>query len=61
MVNENRLGLGANPWGVMAPAILLGLLAVGTNTLADAIARANAGEDRATEASTSSTEQDDES
>lgn len=46
MVNENRLGLAANPWGVMAPAILLGILAVGTNILADAIARANAGESR---------------
>lgn len=46
MVNENRIGLGANPWGVLAPAILLALLAVGTNTFADAIARANLGENR---------------
>lgn len=46
MVNENRLGLGVNVWGVVAPAILLGILAVGTNVLADAIARANSGEER---------------
>jgi peptide/nickel transport system permease protein len=50
MVNENRLGLGSNFWGVMAPAILLVLLAVGTNTFADAIARANLGEERGEEA-----------
>lgn len=50
MVNENRIGLGANPWGVLAPAILLALLAVGTNTFADAIARANLGETRGEDA-----------
>lgn len=41
MVNENRLGLAANPWGVLAPAILLAALSVGVNTLADAVARAS--------------------
>lgn len=46
MINENRIGLAANPWGVLAPAILLAILAVGTNTFADAIARANLGETR---------------
>jgi peptide/nickel transport system permease protein len=45
MINENRIGLGINPWGVVAPAILLGVLAVGTNMFADAIARANLGGD----------------
>ena len=50
MVNENRLGLGLNAWGVVAPAVLLALLSVGTNTLADAISRANLGEDRGEEA-----------
>lgn len=49
MVNENRIGLATNPWGVLAPAILLALLAVGTNTFADAIARANLGETRGEE------------
>lgn len=46
MVNENRLGLAVNPWGVVAPALLLGVLAVGTNMLADSLARANSGESR---------------
>jgi peptide/nickel transport system permease protein len=41
MINENRLGMSSNIWGVLAPAILLALLAIGTNTLSDAIARAN--------------------
>jgi peptide/nickel transport system permease protein len=41
MINENRLGLGSNIFGVLAPATLLALLAVGTNTFADAIARVN--------------------
>jgi peptide/nickel transport system permease protein len=50
MVNENRIGLASNAWGVLAPALLLALLAVGTNTFADAIARANLGENRGEEA-----------
>lgn len=41
MIAENRIGLAANPWGVLAPAILLAVLAVGASTLSDAIARAN--------------------
>lgn len=50
MVNENRIGLASSPWGVLAPAILLALLAVGVNTFTDAIARANLGETRGEEA-----------
>lgn len=50
MVNENRLGLATNYWGVLAPAILLALLSIGTNTFADAIARANLGENRSEQA-----------
>lgn len=45
MINENRLGLGANPWGVLAPAIMLAALAVGVNTFADAMARTSVGVD----------------
>lgn len=41
MINENRVGLSQNVWGVLAPAILLATLAVGTNMFSDAIARAN--------------------
>jgi peptide/nickel transport system permease protein len=54
MVNENRLGLASNFWGVIAPALLLAVLAVGTNTFADAVARANLGEERGEEAVISS-------
>jgi peptide/nickel transport system permease protein len=43
MINENRVGIAANPWGVLAPAILLAALAVGTNMFSDAVARANLG------------------
>ena len=50
MVNENRLGMAANPWGVVAPAVILGILAIGTNGFADALARANFGENRGEEA-----------
>lgn len=50
MINENRLGLGSNYWGVLAPAILLALLSIGTNMFADAIARANLGENRSEQA-----------
>ena len=39
MINENRLGLLLDPWGVVAPAILLVILAIGANTFTDAIAR----------------------
>ena len=49
MINENRLGLGLNSWGVVAPAILIALLAVGTNMFADAIARAGLAEGGAAE------------
>jgi peptide/nickel transport system permease protein len=41
MINENRVGIAANAWGVLAPAILLAALAVGTNMFSDAIARSS--------------------
>lgn len=44
MINENRLGLTVNPWGVVVPAFLLAVLAVGTNTFSDAIARTTLGD-----------------
>jgi peptide/nickel transport system permease protein len=40
MVAENRLGITANPWGVLTSAILLAVLSVGINTFADSVARA---------------------
>jgi peptide/nickel transport system permease protein len=50
MIDENRLGMSGNPWGVAAPALVLAILAVGTNLFTDAVARAAFGEDRADDA-----------
>lgn len=38
MTNENRLGLLVQPWGVIAPVLLIALFTVGTNILADGLA-----------------------
>jgi len=46
MLNENRVGMVANPWAVIVPALLISLLTVGTNTFTDAIARVAIGVDR---------------
>jgi peptide/nickel transport system permease protein len=35
MISENRPILPTNPWGVLAPAILLALMTIGVNLLAD--------------------------
>ena len=39
MINENRIGLQINPWGVIVPALLVALLTIGVNTFTDAVAR----------------------
>jgi len=49
MINENRIGLAANPWGVVAPIILIAILTIGLNTFTDAIARTSLGVERPTE------------
>lgn len=49
MINENRIGLIVNPWGVLLPVILIALLTVGLNTFTDAIARASLGLERPAE------------
>jgi peptide/nickel transport system permease protein len=46
MINENRIGLPLNPWAVIAPAVLIALLTIGTNTFTDAFARVAIGVDR---------------
>ncbi|CAN5902707.1 ABC transporter permease [soil metagenome] len=46
MINENRLGFTVQPWAVLLPVIAIGLLTVGTNLIADGIARTSAGTDR---------------
>jgi peptide/nickel transport system permease protein len=43
MINENRVGIIANPWGVLMPTILIAALTIGTNTFTDAVARASLG------------------
>jgi peptide/nickel transport system permease protein len=39
MINENRAGLPIQPWAVIVPALLVALLALGTNVLAESIGR----------------------
>ncbi|MGH9293595.1 MAG: ABC transporter permease [Acidimicrobiales bacterium] len=46
MINENRVGLQTNPWGVVVPTILIALLTIGVNTFTDAVARVAIGVDR---------------
>lgn len=42
MINENRIALSIQPWGVLLPVFAIALLTIGTNLLADAAARATA-------------------
>ncbi len=46
MINENRIGLTANPWAVVVPVCLIALLTIGTNSFGDAVARVVLGIDR---------------
>lgn len=46
MINQNRAGLAADPWSVLAPIICIALFAIGTNLIADGISRSLAGVDR---------------
>jgi peptide/nickel transport system permease protein len=39
MINENRLALLVQPWGVLAPVIIIGIFTIGTNLMADGIAQ----------------------
>jgi peptide/nickel transport system permease protein len=38
MISENRSGITINPWAVVVPALLIALLTVSVNTVADAVA-----------------------
>jgi peptide/nickel transport system permease protein len=42
MINENRAGLMIQPWAVLAPVAMIGLFALGSNLLAESVARAGA-------------------
>jgi peptide/nickel transport system permease protein len=46
MINENRLALSVQPWGVALPVLAIALLTIGTNLITDGIARAAIGLDR---------------
>jgi peptide/nickel transport system permease protein len=48
MINENRVGIDIQPWAVLIPVALIGVLTIGTNLIADGLGRALAGHDRAT-------------
>lgn len=37
MTNENRLGLLVQPWGVLAPVLVIALFTIGTNLMADGL------------------------
>jgi ABC-type dipeptide/oligopeptide/nickel transport system permease subunit len=39
MINENRSGLTVAPWSILVPALLIALLTIGVNLLADVITR----------------------
>jgi peptide/nickel transport system permease protein len=46
MINQNRIAVQAQPWGVVLPVIAIALLTVGTGLVGDGISRAAAGIDR---------------
>lgn len=46
MINENRIGLTVQPWGVVLPLLAIAVFAVGSNVIADGIARSVAVIDR---------------
>jgi peptide/nickel transport system permease protein len=47
MVNENRIALSVQPWGTVLPSAAIAVLTVATGLIADGLARATAGIDRA--------------
>lgn len=42
MINENRIALLVQPWGVLLPVAAIAILTVGTNLITDSLARASA-------------------
>jgi peptide/nickel transport system permease protein len=46
MIQDNRLAVSVQPWGVLLPVIAIALLTIGTNLLTDGFARAAIGIDR---------------
>lgn len=48
MINENRIGITVQPWPVFMPVVLIGILTIGTNLIADGLGRALIGIERDT-------------
>jgi len=48
MINENRIGITVQPWPVFMPVLLIGILTIGTNLIADGLGRALIGIERDT-------------
>lgn len=48
MINENRVAVVVQPWAVLVPVLLIGILTIGTNLVADGLGRAMIGIDRET-------------
>ena len=46
MINENRLGMSTQAWSVLAPVLMIAIFTVGTNLMADGVARLTQGGDR---------------
>ena len=46
MINENRVALSTQPWGVLLPVFAIALLTIGTSLIGDGLSRASAGIDR---------------
>jgi peptide/nickel transport system permease protein len=46
MINENRIGLGIQPWPVVAPVVCIAVFSVGVSLLADGLSQAVSGTDR---------------
>lgn len=41
MIRENQLAMSSQPWGVLAPVLIIGLFTIGTNLMADGVAQIN--------------------
>jgi peptide/nickel transport system permease protein len=46
MINENRLAMASQAWAVLGPVLMIAIFTVGTNLMADGIARLTQGGDR---------------
>lgn len=54
MINENRIGMNANPWPVLVPVFLIAILTIGINLFTDALSRSTGAASRGASANTAS-------